>query len=130
MKPRVVNIVPAYPDIPPYAIMLMDYKEIIAEKVHAIITRNKSRDVYDLWVLLKRGYAIDYAIVDREMAIYEDAKKLSKAIIKEKIREKEGDWISKMRDLLYADNVIPKFSEVYSFLLLRHWFPQSHELNS
>ena len=44
-----------YRDIPSFSLLIMGEKEIFAEKVRAIITRNKGRDVYDLWFLLERG---------------------------------------------------------------------------
>jgi predicted nucleotidyltransferase component of viral defense system len=38
---------PVYHDLPNYFILALDTEEILAEKIRAIVTRYKARDVYD-----------------------------------------------------------------------------------
>ena len=42
-----------YIDIPPFMINVLDKKEILAEKIHAIYHRNSARDLYNLFYLLR-----------------------------------------------------------------------------
>ncbi len=46
---------PSYKEIPSFEVSVLDQNEIAAEKLRCILTREKARDVYDLWFLLKRG---------------------------------------------------------------------------
>ena len=48
LKPKLKTITPTYPDLQPYTMLIMDEEEILAEKVRAIMTRNKPRDIFDL----------------------------------------------------------------------------------
>ena len=45
-------------------------REILSEKVRAMFTRNKPRDVFDLWFLLKQGTIIDWKMVKKKMEYY------------------------------------------------------------
>ena len=46
-------------------------EEIFAEKIRAIMTRRKGRDLYDLWYLLSIGVEIRHDMVAKKMAYYE-----------------------------------------------------------
>lgn len=63
--------IPGYKDIPSFTIFAMAQKEILAEKVRAAVTRNKPRDVYDLWFLLKRGIEVEYPLINDKLEIYD-----------------------------------------------------------
>ncbi|MEA3343962.1 MAG: nucleotidyl transferase AbiEii/AbiGii toxin family protein [archaeon] len=56
--------IPVYTEIPSFNAFVMAAEEIFAEKVRAIFTRNKPRDVYDLWFLLKRKVIPDIALIN------------------------------------------------------------------
>ncbi len=47
-------------------------EEILAEKIRAILTRNKGRDIFDLWFLLKRGVAFDKKLILSKFRIYQE----------------------------------------------------------
>src|SRR3989338_11472979 len=49
----------AYSDIPQFSILIMQEKEILAEKIRAVLSRRKARDVYDMRFLLNNGVEID-----------------------------------------------------------------------
>ncbi len=93
LRPEVKTITPIYPDLPPYTIAAMRAEEILAEKVRAIATRDKARDVYDLWFMLEKGVPIDLKLVNKKLKYYDkefDRKDFLKAIYgREKIWEKE-----------------------------------------
>lgn len=54
-KPAHKTIKSPYPDIGSYAVYAYSLNEILAEKIRSIIQRGKSRDYYDVWLLLKTG---------------------------------------------------------------------------
>jgi len=45
-------------------------QEILSEKIRAMFTRNKPRDVFDLWFLLKQKTLIDWKMVKKKMEYY------------------------------------------------------------
>lgn len=54
-----------YPLIPHLKI-----EEMLAEKVRAIMTRYRGRDIFDLWFLLSKKVTIDWDVVNKKMSIY------------------------------------------------------------
>jgi len=58
-------------------------EELMVEKVRAILTRNKGRDIFDLYFLLSKHILIDWKLVNKKKALYKktaDPNKLIKAI--------------------------------------------------
>lgn len=53
LQPKLERISSIYKEFPDFDVFIMDPKEILAEKIAAIHEREKSRDVYDAWFLLK-----------------------------------------------------------------------------
>ncbi|MBL7159872.1 nucleotidyl transferase AbiEii/AbiGii toxin family protein [Candidatus Microgenomates bacterium] len=45
-------------------------KEILAEKIRAILTRKKGRDFFDLWLLLAKGVKLDWNLINQKMNYY------------------------------------------------------------
>jgi predicted nucleotidyltransferase component of viral defense system len=45
-------------------------EEMLAEKVRAILTRCRGRDVFDFWFLLSKKVPVDWNLVNKKMAIY------------------------------------------------------------
>lgn len=45
-------------------------EEIAAEKIRAILTRKKGRDLYDLWYLLTQGVGIDSKLIRQKLEYY------------------------------------------------------------
>ncbi|MDO8515351.1 MAG: nucleotidyl transferase AbiEii/AbiGii toxin family protein [bacterium] len=45
-------------------------QEIVAEKIRACFARDKKRDFFDLWFLLKRGVPIDWEMIKKKMEYY------------------------------------------------------------
>ena len=59
-----------YPIIMSNYIFTLSLNEIIAEKIRAIMTRNKPRDIYDLWILQELGGKINFEIINKKLAYY------------------------------------------------------------
>ena len=51
-QPELRYLLPIYPDITTFSIPVMSLEEILAEKIAAMIERNKMRDVYDVYFLV------------------------------------------------------------------------------
>jgi len=49
-------------------------EEILAEKIRAMFTRNKPRDLFDLWFLLKQNTLINWQFVIEKMKYYPEVK--------------------------------------------------------
>ncbi|MFH1511557.1 MAG: nucleotidyl transferase AbiEii/AbiGii toxin family protein [Candidatus Woesearchaeota archaeon] len=60
-EPRVVKKL--FSDIPPFTILVMQKKEILAEKIRALAMRSEARDMYDVWALLSMGEEIDQQLL-------------------------------------------------------------------
>lgn len=81
---------PPYPELRPFDLFVMDEREILAEKVRAIFEREKARDVYDLWYLLKRrGIRFDARLVDKKLPT---GMKFGRQGLFAKIEEKRKGW--------------------------------------
>jgi predicted nucleotidyltransferase component of viral defense system len=88
--PHTYRAVPRYPDLPPYLIYHMEPAEMLAEKVRALLTRNKARDLYDIGFLLQKGYSLDISLVNRKLSIY--SMKVSKNMLKQAVFRKGPLW--------------------------------------
>lgn len=51
-------------------------EELMAEKIRAILTRSRGRDIFDLWFLLSKNIPLDWNLINKKMALYK--KKTSK----------------------------------------------------
>lgn len=59
-------------------------EEILAEKICALLTRSRGRDLFDLWFLLEKGIKIEPSLVEKKLE--EEAKKFSKEQLIKKIK--------------------------------------------
>lgn len=62
-----ITLYSPYPDIPPVDMFIHSIREMIANKVSAIYARNKPRDVYAIYTLLKLGTSIDIQLIRRKL---------------------------------------------------------------
>ena len=108
LAPERVTISSMYREIPSFDVFSMRAEEILAEKVRAILTRNKPRDLYDMWFLLGKGIMMDLRLVNRKLAAYRikfDAKKF--------VRRVEGMaklWRIDLKNLVIGE--LPEFETV------------------
>src|SRR3989344_1597644 len=109
LDPDIKEIVPAYEDLQPYIVLIMNTEEILAEKIRAVFQREKARDVYDVWFLLKKGTKINYAFVEKKTEFYNirfDKNSFLKrvSIIKKIWKEELSGYVS----------FIPDFNDVFT----------------
>lgn len=60
---------PIYEDLRPYVATVMNGKEMLAEKIDALLFRRniKARDLYDIYFLLNKGVHAKVSLIDRKM---------------------------------------------------------------
>ena len=59
-KPIRATVKSKYPDVGSYSVLVYSLEEILAEKIRSILQRGKSRDYYDVWMLLRvRKFDLD-----------------------------------------------------------------------
>ena len=113
-QPELRYLLPIYPDITTFSIPVMSLEEILAEKIAAMIERNKMRDVYDVYFLV----AIKNVQYNEKMVI---EKMLRRGEVFQKIDliKKLGEVQNKMKwksELAYIVNPLPDNLEVISML--------------
>jgi predicted nucleotidyltransferase component of viral defense system len=97
-----------YPDIPPIEVNVPSKEDIIADKISAILQRNKARDVHDLYMLLKQGGTIDLELISRKTSGFTPKK------LREKIAEKKNIWKS-LAPLIVTK--LPSLDEEMTYIL-------------
>jgi len=76
-------LVTKFPLVFPVVSHLSD-QEILAEKIRALLTRGKGRDVFDLWFLLAKGVKIDQSLARKKLK--EVDKEFSREILVRKVK--------------------------------------------
>ncbi|MFH1317013.1 MAG: nucleotidyl transferase AbiEii/AbiGii toxin family protein [Candidatus Woesearchaeota archaeon] len=66
LKPENKEMKQFYPNIPPFTFSCLFLQEMIAEKVAAAIGRNKPRDHYDVYQIIKHKLPIDLSLVKKK----------------------------------------------------------------
>ena len=101
-------LVPSYQEIPSFEVSVLDQQEITSEKIRCILTREKARDVYDLWFLLKKGIAIDVSQVNKKCKIYNMT--FDRSMFVEKLYEKRGMWTRDLKGFIIGS--LPEFDDI------------------
>lgn len=91
----------------------LDAKEMLAEKIRALITRGRGRDIFDIWFLLTKKIPLELELVNKKMSIYKKKtslpnilsriKKMPDEDIKSDLKRflpvSHRDMVNKMKDL-------------------------------
>jgi len=99
-------------EIPSFEVYVMSEEEIFAEKVRAILTRNKARDVYDLYFLVESGLMLKKDLINKKLGYYK-TKFNEKDFIKA-IKNKKYIWKTELSGLI--ENV-PDFKIILNKIL-------------
>jgi hypothetical protein len=108
-------------DIPAYGVPVklfsgMALEEVGAEKIRAIITRNKARDVFDLAFLIgKKQIRFNQHLVNEKLAYY--GVEFSAALFYDKLREKKTLWGPELKSLISQQ--LADFNSTYE--MIRNW---------
>ncbi|MBU2476794.1 nucleotidyl transferase AbiEii/AbiGii toxin family protein, partial [Candidatus Micrarchaeota archaeon] len=98
-------------EIPLFQVVVMSEQEILAEKIRAILTRNKARDLYDVYYLLKKGTKVNKDLINKKI---EDKHKFSITKLKKSILEKKIIYDTELKPLLKQ---FPSFKETQSTII-------------
>lgn len=97
-----------YREVPAFEMYVMSASEMIAEKVRAVMTRDKPRDVYDLWFLFRKGVNLDVRLVQRKLRLYRQT--FTPEALLAAAEEKKGMWRRDLGSLIMGR--LPDFDEV------------------
>lgn len=107
MKPLIKSIGRFLEEIPSFDVYVMSKEEIVAEKIRAILMRNKARDVYDLYFLIESGVKIDKEVVEKKLDYYQ--KKFNEEEFVQALNKKKEIWRSELSGVMEA---VPDFDAV------------------
>lgn len=109
------------PFIPEFSVKTVAEEELIAEKTAATIGRNKPRDHYDVYIILKKGISINMELVKKKC--YESGDDFSIIKMFNKAKMLKNRWDKDMSVLMSEDI---SFQEVIKFLAL-HFKLKEHK---
>ena len=121
LRERVILPAEARPIRDPYGVLeggpgvpTMDLREILAEKIRALYMRSAPRDLFDLWILARRGVPLEIPLVDEKLVWWRPDVKYSPPAVRERIAHLEPTWDRDLRPLLAN---VPPFSEVAEHII-------------
>ena len=107
LKPLRLRLASLYTEIPPFYMLVMQEREILAEKIRAIIARNKARDLFDAFALIEKGTEVDSDLIEKKLKYY--SLEFSKKGLSGAIDKKQNLWANELKHLL---NEAPSFIDV------------------
>jgi len=117
LKPEIKTIGRFLEEVPSFDVFVMQEREILAEKIRAMLTRTKARDAYDLWFLARKGVKIDKEIVNEKLKYYNmvfDEKELIDCI-----KKSESVWKEELGPLVgFVPDFKSSFNEIKESLKL------------
>ncbi len=90
LEPEFLEYNSPYSDIPKVSVLCMRQEEIFAEKIRALMTRTRARDLFDLNFLLKKQVHPKEEIIAQKMEYYN--KEMSTSKIIQKIKSLDKSW--------------------------------------
>lgn len=96
-----------YQDIPSISVLCMASEEIFAEKIRALSTRKRARDLFDIHFLIKKGIFADKQTIENKMAYYNINFNLKELLLR--IKELKNYW---PKELMGFTQNLPEFDEV------------------
>jgi len=111
---EVKNYVPEFIDINPFSLRVLKLEEMVAEKIHSILTREKARDMYDLFFLLRIS-RFNKELVDKKLAIFKMNYNFNR--FKKTVNNLEILWEKELKPFVLTELVA--FKTVKDFVLDR-----------
>lgn len=112
LRPEIKTIGVLIEQIPSFDVLVMQEKEIFAEKIRTIMTRDKARDVYDLNFLINKKISFDKKLAEEKLNFYN--KKWSLKEFKSKLNRKKEIWETELKLLTER---VPNFNETKKNIL-------------
>jgi hypothetical protein len=105
------NYVSNFIDINPFTLKVLKLEEMIAEKVHALFAREKARDLYDLFFLLRLSRP-DTKLIEKKLRLFK--MKFSVQKLKRKVEALESVWKEELKPFLLEE--LPSYEMVKTFV--------------
>lgn len=103
VKHKAVKVIQKlFSDVPQFVIVVLDEREIFAEKIRALINRREPKDLYDVWMLLNEKVGIDKELILSKL------KEEKVSITKFKLPSEE-DYRLSLKNLV---NILPPYEQV------------------
>ena len=106
VSPEIVKII-SQREIPSFDVYVMNKEEILTEKLRAIMSRDKARDVYDLWYLLKAKTKVNKNLIKEKFLFFKEEFDLKE--FKKRVLDKKSIWDSELSGLI---SNVPDFKNV------------------
>ncbi len=106
LKEELREVVPVYTDLQPYLLTMMNLEEILSEKIRAIMTRDKARDVFDAGFLIKKKVPVNMELVNKKLEYYNMLFERDAFIAS--LMNKKGVWVKELKPLV---SFIPDFEK-------------------
>lgn len=106
---KMLDVGDAYLDIPRFILVCSSLKDILAEKVRALIIRGKPRDLWDVWFFLEKGESLDLDLINSKLRLYD--MEFNKQHIRQSIENLQKDWVRDLSVLL-SPGQLPDFEKV------------------
>lgn len=110
-RPDTILITPRYRDLAPYFATVMSIDEMFSEKIRAVLTRRKARDLYDIYFLLHKGAKMNVDYVNRKLEFY--GTKFTKKGLASSVRDLKPIWTRELSDLM---RITPDFAAVERYV--------------
>ena len=107
VEPSLNYYSPAYREIPRFSLLVMQEKEILAEKIRALLSRKKARDLYDLYFLISKKVEADPVLIKEKFKYYKQSWDIKE--FEAMISSIESIWHTELKPLLKN---VPDFEEV------------------
>jgi predicted nucleotidyltransferase component of viral defense system len=106
LKDETREVVPVYTDLAPYLVTMMNAEEILAEKIRAIMTRNKARDIFDAHFLIAKKIPVTIELANKKLEYYN--MKFEKEAFIESLMSKKRIWEKELKPLV---GYVPDFQK-------------------
>lgn len=115
LEPKNFRIETNYPVIFDSYVCHLSDGEMLAEKIRAIMNREKGRDVYDLWYLLTRGTKVDENLIEKKLKYY--GEKYNKIEVLKRLDEfPKKDFVLDLRPFVAVEER-DKLEKLYDYAL-------------
>ncbi len=116
LEPSKSIVTTGYPVVFRSFVHHLSAREIVAEKIRAILTREKGRDIYDLWFLLSKNIGIDKKMVEKKLEYYDLGKFKYKQLIDRVKKFSKGKFIVDIRPFVPI-NEREKLGEFFDYVV-------------
>ena len=116
LKPSKSTLETGYPVLFTTFIHHLTKEEILAEKMRAITTREKGRDLYDLWYLLTQGTKINDTLIKEKLMYYKLGSLTNKDILEKALMFDKKKFINDLSPFIPEDER-PRLPELFEVII-------------